>query len=1146
MLPVGRFFLRFYFSILCMLAIPYGFSQEDPSWFIKRWTAEDGLPQNSVVDVLPSRSGFLYLATEGGLVRFDGANFKVFNLDNVPIFKSNRIKALAETPDTSLWILNTSSQLIRYKNHKFTEIKSFDIAEFPNDIPKIWLDHEDNVLVSTQHNKLFIISKNTNYRKADWVPTVVFNKKEVIISILPLQNKKESILLTGIGMYRFRNRVILKDTLLTNNYLLAKEIPLEMTFGPDGNLWILNVDNMVTSKGGKIVQFPCPRVTYPFKFFIDPTNTVWLPTKGGFAWLTPFSNSLREHTINVLSTSVSIVQDRESNIWLGTAAEGLVRITANPFTYLPRIANTPRNTASVLYNPKDSCFYVAPSTSGVQKIKNKKIISTYLYDAKAVTAPVTALALDSVGHLYMGSWGEGVYKKLVGKNNIAVTLLKHKKPHILSEFQLVSLYAHNKYGMLIGSASGPKNIINDTIYKSLWYRLFKNDPINAFYQEPNGHLWFTSKKGTGWLLPTGKVAWLYPNIKHEEISHRGIYVGQDSTIYLGTDGWGFGIFAHGELTYLGTKNGLPNGVISYVYDNGGNYLLLTSNIGLIKIPKSEINLFIKNKSYIIDCALFNASDGLRNSEFNGGFTPAGQVLPNNKLLLPTLDGAVIVDANLLIKNLTPPKAVVEAFIDGPQRINNPLQIETPYKGQRIEFHYTAPSLSQAKNIRFKYRLVGYDKEWVLAGASRIASYPQIPPGNYVFELAVQNKAYGWNLTSVRMPVLIIPPFYMTLWFKAFIFLLFCALLYIAYTFRAKRQEIKLENQQALMNVLPDLMLRLNEAGRYIEYVAGDESDLITPFSEMFGKTPEEIIPQLAPKLRSCMELAKTSGLVQKISYTLLVANGRRQIYELRLISIKNGFEYLLIIRNITQKARTELKLKKNQSELRQALNEKTALLGQIAQKENERLSAFLDAQETERQRIAQDLHDSLGQLASTAKMQIQTFFGNGSLPQSEKVSQVTNLLDTLTQELRSISFDLKPASLQHFGLLASIKDLLESVEKNNGIEVIFYTNTDLAGLSEKATIYLYRIVQESIANILKHAQATIIEVQIIEHPNMHYLEITDNGIGMDVAKSLQNTKSSGLKNLRLRSSVLQGDFDIESGSNGTSLYFRISREGLYI
>ena len=159
----------------------------------------------------------------------------------------------------------------------------------------------------------------------------------------------------------------------------------------------------------------------------------------------------------------------------------------------------------------------------------------------------------------------------------------------------------------------------------------------------------------------------------------------------------------------------------------------------------------------------------------------------------------------------------------------------------------------------------------------------------------------------------------------------------------------------------------------------------------------------------------------------------------------------------------------------------------------------------------------------------------------ESLQQIISVLDKVTQEIRNISFNLLPASFTQFGLIAALNDLLNGIRQTAKLDVRLYHNTDLQEIPIRNQLYLFRIIQEAVNNILKHSDATETDVQIINHDDILVVEISDNGQGFNPQEQIKKTGSSGLKNMYARAQVLGGTINIESGSGGTSVFITIPR-----
>lgn len=203
------------------------------------------------------------------------------------------------------------------------------------------------------------------------------------------------------------------------------------------------------------------------------------------------------------------------------------------------------------------------------------------------------------------------------------------------------------------------------------------------------------------------------------------------------------------------------------------------------------------------------------------------------------------------------------------------------------------------------------------------------------------------------------------------------------------------------------------------------------------------------------------------------------------------------------------------------------------------MQSMIVGQEKERERIATDLHDSLGGLLSAIKLQFDhvktKLNGYVNLDQYHKA---TNLLDTAVEEVRNISRNLQPGALKDLGLVSAINDLVSRFEGESYPEIFFqYYNID-EKLDEMTSLSIYRIVQELINNTIKHAHAKEILIQITKEAKEIVIEYEDDGNGIDLSKVKR--KGMGLENINSRVNYLKGSISVNSKFNeGVSYLIRI-------
>lgn len=200
------------------------------------------------------------------------------------------------------------------------------------------------------------------------------------------------------------------------------------------------------------------------------------------------------------------------------------------------------------------------------------------------------------------------------------------------------------------------------------------------------------------------------------------------------------------------------------------------------------------------------------------------------------------------------------------------------------------------------------------------------------------------------------------------------------------------------------------------------------------------------------------------------------------------------------------------------------------------LEALIDGEEKERRRIAQELHDGINGDLSAIKYRISSLeeYGFGADEKAD-LQKIIEMIDYSCSQVRSISHNLMPASIIDFGLVETVSEYCSKINNTNGLTIDFQSFGNQTNLPKKAETVIYRIIQELINNIVKHAQATSALVQFNFHKNEMFITVEDNGIGFD-AKTTQN--GLGLKNINSRIDYLNAQLEINSSSKGT--YFHIT------
>lgn len=218
-------------------------------------------------------------------------------------------------------------------------------------------------------------------------------------------------------------------------------------------------------------------------------------------------------------------------------------------------------------------------------------------------------------------------------------------------------------------------------------------------------------------------------------------------------------------------------------------------------------------------------------------------------------------------------------------------------------------------------------------------------------------------------------------------------------------------------------------------------------------------------------------------------------------------------------------------------------INEIKQKEELSLTkAILDGEERERERIARDLHDGLGGMLAGVKINFSTWSANHLDAEKDKeFYKILGQLDNSVSELRHVARNLMPESLLNFGLETAINDLCEFYTRKD-LEIDFQAINIEKNLPLNIQLNIYRIVQELLANAIKHAEAANILLQCSQSGKNFFITIEDNGKGFE-NNAEQKAKSMGLRNLRNRVDYLKGNMEISSDNQGTTINIELNIDG---
>lgn len=349
----------------------------------------------------------------------------------------------------------------------------------------------------------------------------------------------------------------------------------------------------------------------------------------------------------------------------------------------------------------------------------------------------------------------------------------------------------------------------------------------------------------------------------------------------------------------------------------------------------------------------------------------------------------------------------------------------------------------------------------------------------------------------------------------------------------KRGEQKLASQQVQIEGIiasaMDAIITVDEEERVVVFNRAAESMFLCQRDEVIGQPLERFIPQrFRPAHHGHMSVfaltQETSRSMGKLGELFgLRSNGEEFPIEASISHVLAEGKHLrtVIVRDISERKISENRLKEKQREL-EILAEK-----------------LIEAQEVERRKIARELHDDFTQRLAALSLDVEGLERNSTRPPEPVVQQLAKIRGNIAQlsdDLHDLAYRLHPSLIEHVGLEVAIRDHVADFTKRTGLPVLFTAREVPAAISNEVTTNLFRVMQESLQNVFKHAKATDVRVKLSGSSKGVGLSVRDNGRGFDLEDKGTRMNGLGLVSMQERARLLGGFFRIHSSSrNGTKV-----------
>jgi signal transduction histidine kinase/streptogramin lyase len=705
------------------------------------WSTEDGLPQSSVHDILQTSDGYLWIATEGGLARFDGVTFRIFNRNTEHEFVSDDICCMADDGSRGLWI-GTADGLLRMQQGQF---RNYGVADGISS-PKI-------VSMAVRGDGSFTVG--TSEGSAQWKPPG----------------------------FQVLSRVSAEQ---------IGDRPRSMP-GPGDALWIYSRTAVAVTRNGVRRnwrtgrEFPAGRIQ---TLFVDREGLAWVGMNNGLLILNAADASVTPVASLGGNSVLSVFEDAESNHWIGTETSGLHVLRTLKFRR--ELALTGKAVTSVVQS-RDGAIWIGTRDDGLRRVRNG-IVDQPVAEPSLTSSVILCLAPGAHGGLWVGTPD--------GLNYIAETnsVQRITSANGLPDDYIRSLVADPDGSVWIGTQHGLAHLRGSTVQTLTSADGLGGDTIGAML--------LTAERGSStpnelWIGTSGKLSRIRGNGQIDTFTTKDGLGGQIATamaqdragdLWVATKDGGLSLFDGQRFLSVAT---FPHdrSVVGISADGLG-FLWFRMDRGIRRMAVAALHACATSGGCPIgDVSVTNygLADGLPNDEVVTSGSSMAWLATNGEIWFPTRSGVAIADTEHLPSNMVPPPIVLQRFlVDDASEELGTAPIDIPFGHARFTMEYAGLSYTAPSEVRYRFQLEGFDKNWIDAGGRRSVSYTNLTSGSYDFRVEALNNDGVWSRTGADLRFHIIPPLYRRWWFIALVVLALIAMLAWLYLLRLRRLRLRFD------------------------------------------------------------------------------------------------------------------------------------------------------------------------------------------------------------------------------------------------------------------------------------------------------------------------------------------------------------------
>jgi len=711
--------------------------QDITQYSLTQWGHRDGLRSTALFTIAQTADGFLWLGTSDGLVRFDGLRFVPVSLLGNGDAVFGRVQALRVDRAGVMWIGTESGNLVRMEG------SSMKAAALEAPIFDIRENADSSIRTETSDQVFRIDAKSMEIQSREQLP-VNGSHEPGSGPVRAVHSPADKVMLcamcTSLG---------LTASILQRARLGQDEIRMGIR-DHDRNLWLATRERGIFRIARSSNGSSHPTIEHLsvreglsndsiWDIYEDREHNLWIATQNGLNRLRDNKISIVTQRTGLLSDSITSLVTASAGIFAGSKL-GLNRVSA---THSETIL---RGTIFSLARARDGSLFIATSL-GLSQLKEGKV---RLISLGVDATHITVLLQDASGELWFYDQQQGLYRCADGHNATRV---------------LDPAFKNKKVSAMDADSSG-----------RVWLGLSDGEIV---LYDGAGFRTFTEADN----LPGGLL--------------HSIAAGNDGSVWIASER-GLAQFSGNKFASWSRKNGLPGNRVLWAVPTPDGRLWVGYNIGIASMRIEDLRHASFDPYFLVPYDFYDEGDGLKANPELRGSTPV-TIASDGRIWLTTSEGLATIDPAHIRKNLLPPPVQVLQLTVDDKDFDPRNSVTIPSRTHRIEISFTGLGLTDPRKVTFRYRLLGFDSQWSPTSTRRFATYTNLPPGKYSFEVTAANEDGIWNESPRTLAFTLAPAFYQTKWFVALcvLALILVATLLFRLRVRAAADRLRLRFEERL-------------------------------------------------------------------------------------------------------------------------------------------------------------------------------------------------------------------------------------------------------------------------------------------------------------------------------------------------------------